>query len=226
MDLVAGYESSSEEEDNEAKQTFYHGQTQVIPYVEGRFPSFIYLECEMSPQIKDVIEKSIQIINSNLNSNFTIFPSDFHVSLSKLFTLIPSEIDLMVSKVRDSLKNMKRIQLTFQNIDLLSNELHTRAFLVYLLSFSSAEDVSSFVKSIDQLMATFQKDLYYNPAIHHLSFASQEFDGNQASLFGAWKESFLSDDIQMNLAQVPLLNISVSKVCLKIGNRAYSFTLP
>lgn len=104
-----------------------------------------------------------------------------HLSLSKFFSLQLAFIDSFVDKLAERIIKSERATRLFvdrRKAQILVNDDKTRSFLIWKVQANGS--LLRIVKHVDSVLADYDKPLYYDPPIFHISICS--FAGNLQDL--------------------------------------------
>lgn len=197
MDLIDNYSSDEAIEDEVYKQnqalSVHKGCVEVIssdnipldtfertiPHVRGNWSGHIFLsftegEDDLACEWMDHAISAIARLRRGLEelgwSGTVVTHDHLHVSLSRPFFLQLGSIDSFHRELEQALSYERALVLQTDKEIVLSNDEGTRSFLAWQLVDNQA--LRRIVVQIDAVMSKYKQEVYYDPPVFHVSFAS------------------------------------------------------
>jgi hypothetical protein len=154
----------------------------TVPHKRGHWAGHVLVPVTTTVGVP-AVEKSIlafqQALERNGHSGTLVKHSHLHLSLSKFFSLQLTFIDSFVNKLEHRIKAERATRLFVDRQGtILVNDEKTRSFLSWKVKANTS--LLRIVKHVDSVLADYDKPVYYDPPIFHISLAS--FAGNLEGL--------------------------------------------
>ncbi|XP_014668377.1 PREDICTED: U6 snRNA phosphodiesterase-like [Priapulus caudatus] len=143
------------------------GRVRSFAHVRGNWATYIFVPVTVDKHLGNLVRKLVKAAREFTGSDWQCV-DDFHISVSRTVVLAHHCIEPFTDSIKTQLEFVKSFIITFEGVELYTNDEKTRSFLGLKVGFGHS-DLCNIIAHTDAVMQDFHLTKFYLQPSFHMS---------------------------------------------------------